>query len=212
VGCSWKKAWTPGDEGLTIPAQVNYVGKGANLYQLGYSLDGSLLVIGNALRTTWLWERVRMRGGAYGAYFAFDHRSGILTFLSYRDPNLLETLKVYDDSGEFLRKLELNQDELTKNIIGVISDLDAYQLPDAKGYTSMIRYLSGETEESRQRLRDQVLSTTVDDFHAFAETLDKVKEVGQIVVLGSAEVVAKAGEGLAAHASNRGGFNLIKVM
>jgi hypothetical protein len=212
VNPAWRTAWSTGDEGLTIPAQLNYVGKGANLYQLGYALDGSIMVISNYLRTTWLWERVRVRGGAYGGFCVFDHRSGILTFLSYRDPNLLDTLKVYDQTHEFLRGLHLSQDELTKSIIGVISDLDAYQLPDAKGYTSMLRYLAGDTEESRQRLRDQVLSTSQEDFHAFAETLALVQEKGQVVVLGPQDTIVSANEGITREANGSQPLAITRVM
>ena len=179
-------------EGLIIPAQVNYVGKGANLYKLGYQLNGSALVIANLLRTTWLWERVRVQGGAYGGFCLFDHRSGTFSFISYRDPNLVGTLETYDNTAEFLRKLELSDDEVTKSIIGVIGDLDLYQLPDAKGYTSMLRYLAGDSEDDRQRLRDEVLSTSAKDFRAFADVLDQVKAHGSVVVLGSEQAIEKA--------------------
>ncbi len=177
------------DEGLIIPAQVNYVGKAANLYQLGYQLDGSILAITKFLRTTWLWERIRVQGGAYGGFCLFDQRSGIFSYLSYRDPNLLGTIKNYDQTGSFLRQLDLSDEELAKSIIGAIGDIDAYQLPDAKGYTSMIRYLSGITDESRQKLRDELLATNPKDFHAFAEVLDGVRDEGRVVVMGSAEAV-----------------------
>jgi Zn-dependent M16 (insulinase) family peptidase len=190
----WEPISAPHFEGLSIPAQVNYVGKGANLYQLGYQPDGSISVILNHLRTTWLWERVRVQGGAYGGFCLFDHRSGVLTFLSYRDPNLLATLDNYDETVHFLRQLKLDRDELTKSIIGAIGEMDAYQLPDAKGYTSMTRYLAGDTDESRQRWREQILDTTLEDFHAFAAALEGVKEKGLVVVLGSSEAIQAAND------------------
>ncbi|MCL5998855.1 MAG: insulinase family protein [Chloroflexi bacterium] len=202
--------WTPvvanAPEGLTIPAQVNYVGKGTNLYKFGYQLNGSILVISNLLRTTWLWERIRVQGGAYGGFCLFDHRSGTFTFVSYRDPNLLGTLDNYDNTGEFLRGLKVAQDEVTKSIIGVIGDLDAYQLPDAKGYTSMLRHLAGETDANRQRLRDQVLATTAQDFTTFAAILDQVKQQGAVVVLGSEQAIT------AAEAERRLGLQVTKVL
>ncbi|MCL4504843.1 MAG: insulinase family protein [Chloroflexi bacterium] len=189
-------AWTyeaaAAPEGLTIPAQVNYVGKGANLYKFGYRLHGSILVISNLLRTTWLWERVRVQGGAYGGFCLFDHRSGAFSFVSYRDPNLLGTLDNYDNAGAFLREVELSEDEVTKSIIGVIGELDDYQLPDARGYTSMLRLLSGDTEEGRQRLRDEVLATTAADIRAFADVLELLKQNGQVVVLGSEQAINAA--------------------
>ena len=179
-------------EGLTIPAQVNYVGKGANLYKLGYEPHGSVNVINNYLGTTWLWEKVRVQGGAYGGMSSFDTHSGVWTYLSYRDPNLLSTLDNYDATAKFLRGLDLSREELTKSIIGTIGDFDAYLLPDAKGYTSMVRYLTHYTNEERQRIREEVLGTSVDDFKSFARVLEEVARQGEVVVMGSAEAIEKA--------------------
>ncbi|MGE5222248.1 MAG: insulinase family protein [Omnitrophica WOR_2 bacterium] len=211
----WLPDQHPGFEGLTIPAKVNFVGKGANLYALGYRLNGSVLVINKFLGTTWLWEKVRVQGGAYGGYALFDHRSGVYTLLSYRDPNLLGTIDAFDYAGQFLRSLDaarLSQEELTKSIIGTIGDLDAYQLPDAKGFTSLVRYLAGDTEEDRQILRDQVLNATLDDFHAFGEVLHKVNEAGKVVVLGSQEAIAQANAAYGARTGHPDWLDVIKVL
>ncbi len=190
----WSPKYETAHEGLTIPAQVNYVGKGANLYRHGYKFHGSAFVITNFLRTTWLWERVRMQGGAYGGSCGLDRRSGVFNFVSYRDPNLLKTLENYDAASRFLREVDLSEEELIKSIIGTIGDFDAYQLADAKGYTSMARYLTGDTDEERQRLREEVLATTVQDFRAFAEALQNVNQHGTVVVLGSPAAIAAANE------------------
>jgi Zn-dependent M16 (insulinase) family peptidase len=181
-------------EGLTIPAQINYVGKGANLYQLGYELHGSINVINNYLGTTWLWEKVRVQGGAYGGFSLFDINSGTFTFLSYRDPNLLATIDNYDKTVDFLIDLDLSREELKKSIIGTIGNMDTYQLPDAKGWTSMTRYLINYTDEERQRIRDEVLSTTVNDFKGFARVLAELNKAGEVVVLGSADAIEKANQ------------------
>jgi Zn-dependent M16 (insulinase) family peptidase len=175
----WSPAPLPDDEGLTIPARVNYVAKGANLYPSGYKLHGSVLAITNLLRTTWLHERIRVQGGAYGGFCVFDRLSGLFDYLSYRDPNLLGTLDNYDQTAQYLRDLALGT-------------LDAYQLPDAKGYTSMARYLVGVSDESRQRMRDELLSATQSDFKAFAEALDRVSEGGHVVAMGSQEAIDEA--------------------
>jgi hypothetical protein len=88
----------------------------------------------------------------------------------------------------------LNEDELTKSIIGAIGELDAYQLPDAKGFTSMVRTLLGETDEFRQQLRDEILATKLDDFRQFGQALQKVTQMGQVVVLGSYDALRAANE------------------
>jgi Zn-dependent M16 (insulinase) family peptidase len=196
---SWYAPRLTADEGLSVPAQVKYVGKGADLYQLGYRYHGSIHVIANHLRTSYLWDKIRVQGGAYGAFCRFSQQSGVLTYLSYRDPNLLDTLDVYDKTPGYLRDLRLSDDDLTKSIIGAIGVLDAYQLPDAKGETALARYLLEESDESRQKTRDEVLGTTAADFRAFADVLDAVRREGRVVVLG-------AGDALAAANAARGDF------
>jgi len=189
VSQKWTKNNDLFNEGLTIPSQVNYVGKGANIYALGYKYHGSINVISSYLKSTWLWEKVRVLGGAYGGFSTFDRLSGIFTFLSYRDPNLLSTLDYYDRTANFLKTIKIDQAELTKNIIGAIGDIDSYQLPDAKGFTAMIRFLLQISDEERQIIRDQILETNLAHFVEFAKFLTKLKKNGLVVVLGSAPAI-----------------------
>ncbi|MEI2691033.1 MAG: hypothetical protein V9H69_15495 [Anaerolineae bacterium] len=193
----WQPMAASGPEGLTLPAQVNYVGKGANLYSLGYELHGSTFVAVKFLDNTWLWDRVRVQGGAYGGFCSFDSLSGVLAYLSYRDPNLLGTLQTYDAAAHYLRTVPLTQEDVDKIIIGVIGQMDSYQLPDAKGYTSLLRALNQDTDAIRQRLRDQVLATTVADVRALADLLDQVSQQGAVVVLGSEQAINAANQTLA---------------
>ena len=144
----------PGNEALLVPTQVSYVCKAANVYaETDYRLSGAAYVVGKFLGTSWLWDRVRVSGGAYGGFCDFDSHSGVFTFSSYRDPNLLKTVDVYDGTAAFLSRLELSPDELTKAVVGTIGDVDAYQLPDAKGRTAFMRHILGITDEERQRRR-----------------------------------------------------------
>mmetsp|Transcript_99777 Transcript_99777/g.310804 ORF Transcript_99777/g.310804 Transcript_99777/m.310804 type:complete len:386 (+) Transcript_99777:575-1732(+) len=181
-------------EGIIVPTQVNYVGKGGNLYASGYELHGSSLVISKFLGTTYLWDRVRVSGGAYGGFCQFDPRSGDFKYLSYRDPNLGRTWSNYDGAPGFLKDVELGEDELAKAIIGCMGDVDSYMLPDAKGYQAMLRHLLGEGDEYRQRLRDQILSTTTEDFRGFAAALDSVSAEGGLCVVGSKDALEAAEE------------------
>jgi Zn-dependent M16 (insulinase) family peptidase len=171
VAHQWRSLDLPPVEGLTLASQVNYVGKAVNLYDVGYQYNGAFNVVANYLRTGFLWERIRVQGGAYGAFTGFDQQSGTFTYLSYRDPNLLDTLAIYNQLPDFLRRLEISADELRKSIIGVIGDLDGYQLPDAKGMTALRRILLGITDEERQARRDEVLAASAADFHALGEAL-----------------------------------------
>ena len=109
---------------------------------------------------------------------------------------------------QFLKDLELSDEELVKVIIGAIGGMDSYQLPDAKGYTSMVRYLTGITDEARQEYRDQLLATTQEDFKDFASILERAKNAGNVVVLGSEDAINAANEKL----GKKEKLNIIKVM
>jgi Zn-dependent M16 (insulinase) family peptidase len=188
----WQPTALPKSEALTAPTQVNYVGCSANLFEVGYTLHGSALVITRYLQTAWLWEKIRVQGGAYGGMCAFDMRSGVFVFASYRDPNLNASLEIYKATGDYLENLKLSEDELTRALIGAIGQLDAYQLPDAKGYSSTMRYLLDYTDEERQQLRDEVLATTQADFNAFGEILNKAFKNNAVSVLCSPQAADEA--------------------
>lgn len=137
-----------------------------------------------------------MIGGAYGAFPIFDLLSGGLTFISFRDPHILETIATYEVTGDFLKDIHLDDRELSMAIIGSIGKTDPYRLLDAQDFTSMMRYLTNVTDEYRQSIRDQILDTSVDDFRAFAHVLEQVAEQGRIVVMGSADKLNEANASL----------------
>jgi hypothetical protein len=192
----WQFDVPPANEGLTLPAQVNFVGKGGNLYDLGYDLDGSYVAIKKHLSLTYLWNRIRVQGGAYGGTFLFDSASGSAQFLSWQDPNIVGTLKNYDEAADYLKQLSMTQDELETTIIGAIGDIESHDLPDAKGFKATVRHLIGYTDEMRQQLRDDVLATTLDDFHHMGEMLAKLAENANVVVVGSPDALNAANEEL----------------
>ncbi|WP_462324032.1 insulinase family protein [Desulfoplanes sp.] len=186
-----KNTWLPvcsqDNEGMTMPARVNYVAKGMDLYAGGYTYHGSVNVITRYLRTSWLWEQIRVLGGAYGGFCGFDRQSGLMTFGSYRDPNILSTLEAFDKCSDFLASAPLDQAEIEKGVIGAVGGMDQYLFPDAKGFTSMIRYLSGVSDGDRQVIRDQILATEKEDFRRFGQVLGKSLSRGFVSVLGSEE-------------------------
>ena len=186
---AWVKPAAPPVEGLAIPAAVNYVGKAFDWRAAGHVFSGSDLVVTRFLRNAYLWEKVRVQGGAYGGFCSLDHRAGLISFVSYRDPNLQGTLDVYDAAADFLAGLDLGAEELSKAIIGAIGDLDQHLLPDARGYASLCRYLANDADAFRQTMREQVLRTTIKDFRRFGETLRGLRERGRVVVLGGAEAL-----------------------
>ncbi len=192
-GSGWGFTASTASEGLTFPGQVNYVAKGANLIDLGYVPSGASGVAIRHLNTTYLWDRVRVQGGAYGGSSGLDMNSGCFAFTSYRDPNLLGTLDNYDGAAAFLRN-GIGDQDLTRSIIGVIGTIDTYRLPDAKGFASMMFELTGETEETRQQRREEVLGATTRDFKALGEALEQVARAGRVVVLGSETAIKAAND------------------
>jgi Zn-dependent M16 (insulinase) family peptidase len=202
------EAWplaAPKSEGLTFPAQVNYVAKGANLYAFGYEHTGATSVALQHLNTTYLWDKVRVQGGAYGGSAGFDPLSGNFVFTSYRDPNLIETLKAYDGAPAFLKQ-GIGEQDLVRSIIGVIGQVDAYRLPDAKGHISLIWELTGNDEANRQKRRDEILGARAADFKRFADVLSTLSQEARIVVMGSEDAIA------AANAEREGFLEVTKVL
>src|SRR5262249_24455470 len=132
--------------------------------------------------------------------------SGDFTFVSYRDPNLLATLDIYDRTAEFLKGADLGGVELTRNIIGTIGEVDTYRLPDAKGFASIHRYLIRAPDAARQRMREEILSTTMADIRAFGDAIAQLAAKGRIVVLGSEQAIE------AANAERPGLLSVARVM
>ncbi|SDG37556.1 insulinase family protein [Pelagibacterium luteolum] len=205
IRADWSPLPHPANEGLTIPAQVNYVAKGANLKALGHDPSGALSVVTKYLGTSYLWDKVRVEGGAYGGFASYNPLAGTYGFGSYRDPNLVATLDVYDAAPQFLRK-GVAKSDIARSIIGTIGDLDPYMLPDAKGYTALVRALTGVSDAYRQTRREQVLSTSEADFSAAADLLEEVARNGHVVALGSEKSIT------AANRERNGFMNVSKVL
>jgi len=186
------------DEGFVVPTQVSYVGKGGQLFTKGEKVSGSAAVAARYLRTGYLWDYVRVIGGAYGGFCTFSPSNGIFSYLSYRDPNLAETIDVYDGAADALMKAAeaMTPEDLATAVIGAVGDLDGALSPDQKGWTSLQRWIKNESPERRQQFRDEVLGTTVDDFKAFAQRLKDIKNPSVAVVSSTAafEAAAKAGK------------------
>lgn len=174
----------PENEGLLSQANVQYAAKGYNFIKLGYKYTGKLQVLKTIIGLDYLWNKVRIQGGAYGAFARFD-RNGNMLAISYRDPNLKETLDVYDGVKEFIRDFDADSKEMTKYIIGTISEMDFPMTPAMKGERAAAYYISNITHEDRQRERDEVLSTTKADIKGFENMARDLMDKNFICVLGN---------------------------
>lgn len=174
------------NEAVVIPSRVQYVVKSADYRKAGFEYSGKMLVLTNILRTGYLWNNIRVQGGAYGGGFSVD-RSGVFSLWSYRDPHLQRTVDIYEGVADYLEKLELSDEELTKAIIATIGSLDKPLTPADKGNRISAMQLSGLTQEDIQRERDEVLSTTVDDLRKFAAMFREGMKQNNICVFGNEE-------------------------
>jgi Zn-dependent M16 (insulinase) family peptidase len=180
----WSVAKYAHSEALQVPAQVNYVGVGGALSTIGYTCDGADIVVNRHLSRTFLHEAIREKGGAYGAFSVLDIRTGLLTMLSYRDPNLQKTLDTYRAAGAWLQTVQLDDDALLQAIIGAAGDFDGHQLPDARGFGAMSRLLSGDDDAYRQQVRQQALAVGNHHFARYGAALEAMSTHWRTVVLG----------------------------
>ena len=151
-GYTWKLSTGGGvrtNEAFIIPSQVNYVGMGGPILMPGSEVKGSYAVAARHLSTNHLWDQVRVVGGAYGGFGRFSETTGRFVYLSYRDPNCLETLNVYDSSPDALSETEMSSEDLLQAVIGAVGDLDAPMSADQRGFAGL-RVL-GPVPERRDR-------------------------------------------------------------
>lgn len=180
------------NEGFVIPSQVNYVVKGGSILKPGEPVKASYSVASRFLSTGYLWDQIRVMGGAYGGFGRFSEATGRFVFISYRDPNCHGTLEKYDEAAKALSEAEISSEEVLQAVIGSIGDLDAPMTAEQKGFASLSRWLSGESAAARQRVRTEILSTTPADLKEFAQLLAKLREEGTVAVFGSQQAIDQA--------------------
>ena len=172
------------NEGLMTSANVQYVAKGYNYKELGYDYSGSMLVLKTILGYDYLWNNVRVKGGAYGAMSNIS-REGSFIFVSYRDPNLVNTLNAYDGACDYLEKFDISDREMTKYIIGTISNLESPLMPYYKGIKAVSMYIRNITKEDREKERVEVLNTKVEDIKGYAEVVRNTMSQDYLAVVGN---------------------------
>ncbi|SMP03444.1 hypothetical protein SAMN06265361_101449 [Laceyella tengchongensis] len=165
------------------PGRVQYVAKGGGLFTAGGRYEGRWMVLKTLLETEYLWNRIRVRGGAYGAMCSLS-RTGALAFVSYRDPNLTETLQVYQEIPAYLRRLNPSQEEWHRLLIGTLRKLDPARSASQKGEVALMRHFSGITEEMVREEWAQVLRTNVNDVRELAPVVEAVLKEGAACVIG----------------------------
>lgn len=181
---NWDFEVSVANEGMLTPAQVQFVAKGGNLKTHGALINGHLSVLKTAISLDYLWNRIRVQGGAYGAPLSIES-NGNLYVGSYRDPNLSETLKAIDGIPEYIKNFSVDSRELTKYIIGTISEIDRHHSPEEKGFLALKYMLTGMNIEKIQKKRDEVLSTEVSQMNNFSQAFEKVLSKNVFTVFGN---------------------------
>ena len=190
-----KMEWQPEqkNEGFCTSGQVQYVAAAGNFRKAGFAYTGALRILKTVLNYDYLWMNLRVKGGAYGCMSAF-RRTGESFLVSYRDPHLKRTLEVYEGLPEYLRQFHADEREMTKYIIGTVSELDVPLNASAKGAVALNAWFSGLTEEDFQREREQILDADEEDIRKLADLTEAVLKQHNICVVGSEKSVEDAAD------------------
>ena len=176
------------NEGFKTSSKVQYVARVGNFIDYGADYNGALQILKVILSYDYLWQNIRVKGGAYGCMSSFN-RLGEGYFISYRDPNLEKTIEVYEGIVDYLKNFTVDERDMTKYVIGTISNIDRPMNPAAKGDRSMSLYMNHVTEEMIKEERMEILSAQQEDIRKLADVVAAVLEAEQLCVIGGEEKI-----------------------
>lgn len=176
------------NEGFKTSSKVQYVARTGNFIDGGAAYSGALHILKVILSYDYLWQNIRVKGGAYGCMCNFN-RIGEGYLISYRDPNLEKTIDVYEKVTEYLRNFEADDRDMNKYIIGTISNIDRPMNPSAKGTRSMNLYMNHVTEEMIKKEREEILNAGQEEIRALADVVAAMLAADQLCVIGSEEKI-----------------------
>lgn len=187
----WDITLRPRNEAIITTSKVQYVFKSCDMLQDGFVFNGSSNVFGKIISSDYLQTNVRVRGGAYGCWGGISS-DGVITMSSYRDPNLLKTIEIYDRIPEYLANFNEDEAAMAKYIIGTISNKDTPIATSQRGRTALQRYRQGYTYEEIQQERDEILATTAQQIRDYASMLSKLRDRGTLCVLGGEDKIMES--------------------
>ena len=185
---------TKKNEGFKTPGQVQYVIRSGNFLDAGVPYHGSYEVLMTLLGYGYLWNEIRVKGGAYGGGISVNGLTGNAFTYSYRDPNLAETNRIYEGMPAYVESFEADEREMTKNILGTMSNVDAPMTPRTEGARSFAAYMTDKTFEDVQKVRDEILATSVEDIRNTKPMLEALLGADCICTVGSAAKVEECKE------------------
>ena len=181
------------NEGFKTASKVQYVARVGNFIDYGASYSGALQILKVILSYDYLWQNIRVKGGAYGCMSSFN-RTGEGYFVSYRDPNLQRTMEVYEGVVDYLENFTVSERDMTKYIIGTMSNIDQPMTPSAKGDRSMNLYMNKVSADMIRKERLEILEAGQDDIRRLARVVEAVLKADQICVIGSEDKIEEAKE------------------
>lgn len=181
------------NEGFLSSSQVQHVCRAGNFLKHGLPYTGALRILKGILGNDYLWNQVRVKGGAYGCMCSFG-KNGDAWFVSYRDPNLAKTIEAFEAAPGWVEQFADDERAMTQAVIGTISEMDTPMNPAAKGLRSLSIYLTNQTEEQLQRERDEVLDATAQDIRALAAYIRAFLEDDCLCVVGNEKKIEEEKE------------------
>lgn len=171
-------------EAFLTASKVQYVAKAVDYKKAGYNFDGSMFVLKTILDLDYLWNEVRVKGGAYGVSIVIRYE-GYMFIVSYRDPNIVNTLNSYDSIGNYIDRFDADERDMRKYIIGTISSLDMPMSSATKAKVAAIRYITGVSHQTLQKDRDEILNTDISKIKSYSNMLKDIMSQNNIAVIGN---------------------------
>ncbi len=172
------------NEGIKTSSNVQYVSRAGNFVKHGFKYNGAIVVLNNILSTEYLWVKGRVLGGAYGCMCTF-RRNGNVAFLSYRDPNLRETNKIYEEVLDFIKTFDATEEEMTKYIIGAVGSVVIPRTPRMEGAFDLTSYLNNVTDEDYARELEEIIKCTAEDIRSLYDLVKSVIDDKALCVIGN---------------------------
>lgn len=179
------------NEAFKAPIDVQFVALTGNYKKAGLPYTGALKVFENIISTDYLWQNVRVLGGAYGCMCEFSD-NGSSYFVSYRDPNLEKTYDVYKGVVKYLKRFKATEEEMLKFIIGAVGNYDFPKSPSNKGFRSLVAFLTNKTIDDFKFEKYQIINTKVNDIKNIAAYVEAIILQNNICVIGNENKINEA--------------------
>lgn len=174
------------NEGFMTSAQIQYVCRAGNFGQKGLAYNGALHVLRVMMGYDYLWTQVRVKGGAYGCMCDFA-KTGDSYFVSYRDPNLTDTVDVFEKAADYIARFDADERTMTQYIIGAVSEMDIPMTPAMKGTYSLTGYMTHYSYEMAQKDRDELLAADAAAIRSLSKHIRAFMDEDCLCVVGNEE-------------------------